>query len=56
MDAPRHEFMSVATYICNDGFDLHGSAEMICTINGQWNDSPPACLAKGKKHKVLEYL
>ena len=34
---------SVATYICNQGFELIGSSRRTCQSNGQWSGREPVC-------------
>ena len=35
---------SVATYVCHRGFELVGSAELVCTENSTWSGDPPTCV------------
>ncbi|KAM8977204.1 complement decay-accelerating factor-like [Pelodytes ibericus] len=37
-------FGSTATYSCNDGYDLIGSAQRQCTADAVWSDSKPTCI------------
>ena len=39
-----------ATYICNKGYYINGSATVACTTNG-WNDTAPACIYHGRQHQ-----
>ena len=36
-------YQSVATYLCNNGYELVGSSENVCTENGSWSSSSPLC-------------
>ena len=36
---------SVATYSCDEGFTLTGSAERTCRSDGRWNGSIASCAA-----------
>ena len=33
----------IATYTCNDGFELSGSDTRACESNGEWSGSAPTC-------------
>ncbi|KAK2150293.1 hypothetical protein LSH36_413g01017 [Paralvinella palmiformis] len=35
---------SIVSYTCNEGYALNGSATLICTENGSWNDTKPNCV------------
>ncbi|XP_076821796.1 sushi, von Willebrand factor type A, EGF and pentraxin domain-containing protein 1-like isoform X2 [Clavelina lepadiformis] len=35
-----------ATYTCDRGYELSGSAESRCTSSGRWSDPPPTCTIK----------
>ena len=37
---------SVATYSCNDGFDLVGQSSRSCLASKRWSGSPPTCQRK----------
>ncbi|XP_076687895.1 E-selectin [Callospermophilus lateralis] len=43
--SPTGEFTyrSSCTFHCDDGFDLHGSAQLECTSQGQWTHEVPSC-------------
>ena len=34
---------SVATYICDPGYELVGAANRTCQDNGTWSDAAPVC-------------
>jgi hypothetical protein len=34
---------STATYSCDSGYDLVGSATVTCQTDGTWSDAPPSC-------------
>ena len=34
---------TMATYTCDDGFNLEGKMDRVCQSNGAWSDSPPTC-------------
>ena len=36
---------SVATYSCNGGYSLKGSATRLCQSNGTWTNEPPMCVS-----------
>lgn len=36
-------YLNVATYVCDYGYNMSGSAKRICTSNGTWNGSIPEC-------------
>ena len=36
-------FMSTATYSCNAGYNLSGSATRTCEASGTWSDTAPTC-------------
>lgn len=32
------------TYVCSDGFTLHGEAELLCNLDtDEWQGEPPTC-------------
>ena len=37
---------SRATYTCDDGFSLVGSASRVCQADGSWSPNPPSCLSE----------
>ena len=37
-------FTNTATYSCNVGYTLSGSATRVCGSNGMWTPDTPACL------------
>ncbi|XP_060561266.1 sushi, von Willebrand factor type A, EGF and pentraxin domain-containing protein 1-like [Ruditapes philippinarum] len=39
-------YLSIARYVCDKGFDLHGSDTRICQANGTWNGTIPTCNIK----------
>ena len=36
----------IATYTCNDGFELSGSDTRTCESDGEWSGSAPTCEGK----------
>ena len=44
LEAPGIGLDDVAKYTCQRGFELVGSAELICTDNGTWSGRPPSCV------------
>ena len=41
-------YQSVATFTCNTGYTLQGSATLICQSNGNWDNADPTCQINGK--------
>uniref|UniRef100_A0A8D2DW57 E-selectin n=1 Tax=Sciurus vulgaris TaxID=55149 RepID=A0A8D2DW57_SCIVU len=39
----KFPYKSSCTFHCEDGFDLHGSAQLECTSQGQWTHEVPSC-------------
>ena len=39
------EFNSNASYSCQEGFELRGTAQRVCMANGFWSERPPRCVA-----------
>ena len=39
---------SVATYTCDNGYMLMGSAERVCGSDGHWDESIPSCEIIGR--------
>ena len=39
-------FTNVATYSCNPGYALSGSATQTCDANGLWTPEAPTCIGK----------
>ena len=37
---------SVATFMCDDGFDLVGDHQRICQLDVTWSNMVPECLRK----------
>ena len=33
----------IATFTCDDGFELDGSESITCGCNGEWSDESPTC-------------
>ena len=34
---------SIATYTCDEGFELTGEGNRTCQNDGTWSDDPPTC-------------
>ena len=43
VDAPVTTFGAVATYTCDDDFDLVGSTTLTCQADGTWDGTAPTC-------------
>ena len=43
------EYNAVATLTCNDGYNLTGTDEIICSDTGTWDISSTGCSIKGKR-------
>ena len=39
-------YNSMATYSCNEGYYLNGSASRTCMANGEWSQSTSSCIRK----------
>ena len=37
---------SVASYSCNEGYQLDGTSTILCSSNGRWSDGAPTCSCK----------
>ena len=37
---------SIATYACNDSFELLGAVSVICQLNGTWSAEEPICIGR----------
>ena len=35
---------SIATYACNDSFELVGATNVMCQLNGTWSAEEPRCI------------
>ena len=44
LEASGNGLDDVAKYICHRGFELVGSAELMCTENSAWSTRPPSCV------------
>ncbi|XP_051004295.1 E-selectin [Acomys russatus] len=38
-------YQSVCAFQCSEGFELHGSAQLACTSQGEWTQEVPSCQA-----------
>lgn len=36
-------YKSLCAFQCNEGFELHGSAQLECTSQGEWSQGVPSC-------------
>ena len=45
----------VASYVCDDGFDLHGEMTGTCLLSGNWNGAVPDCQKRVKSWKFPQY-
>ena len=36
-------FGSIATYLCDEGFNLIGDMQRMCQSNGEWSGNEPIC-------------
>lgn len=43
VDAASTSFRSVATYSCNEGYELVGEASRVCGSDREWSGSIPSC-------------
>lgn len=43
-----NSLQSIATYICDDGFELKGPNVRVCQSDGQWSEREPECIATCK--------
>ena len=41
---PERIVDSIATYACNDSFELVGTISVICQLNGTWSAEEPRCI------------
>ncbi len=39
-------FGSIATYSCEEGFNVNGQARRICESDGNWSDRAPTCISE----------
>ena len=44
----------IATYICDDGFELDGSEVVTCDCNSEWSGVIPTC--DGGKAMAMRYV
>ena len=42
------ELGAAASYVCNIGFMLEGTAQRVCDENGMWTNSEPTCEGMGR--------
>ena len=45
VDVSETTFESIATYVCDAGYDLAGATSRTCLSSGSWSDSAPTCVA-----------
>ena len=43
LNGDNFNYSSIVTYLCDNGFALHGSKTLTCLMNGTWNSSVPIC-------------
>ncbi|XP_038143325.1 membrane cofactor protein-like isoform X3 [Cyprinodon tularosa] len=41
---PPHRYKASVTYSCENGYNLHGSSTITCTIDSQWSPALPSCI------------
>ncbi len=47
--SPPHDHLTVAVFVCNNGFELQGGDRMrtcfsnVSSLNGQWSGEQPTC-------------
>ena len=44
---------TLATYSCNNGYQLTGVTASLCQANGMWSSSPPKCIGKLEKPDIF---
>ena len=49
-----HHYLSVATFECNEGYELVGNASALCTEAGTWSTPAPICIPPGKTSCVAD--
>ena len=55
--SPQYRVHSRVRFRCDDGYEMVGSEERICTITGEWTGEMPRCMGtKTKLDKVLFVL
>lgn len=43
-------------FVCHDGFELQGSAELVCQNNGKWSGPIPTCIKGESLYIALSYV
>ena len=43
LNGDNFNYSSIVTYLCDNGFALHGSKTLTCLTNGTWSGSVPIC-------------
>ena len=46
---------TIATFLCNRGYNQTGSQQSTCQTSGNWNQEPPTC-TQSKSHVILNQL
>ena len=41
-------YNEVATFICDEGYNLNGDATRTCGADGNWGGTSPVCIIEGK--------
>ncbi|XP_070554202.1 uncharacterized protein [Ptychodera flava] len=49
MNSTGNTYLSVATFSCNDGYNLHGSSVRTCTADGSWDGQSTLCEVRPQK-------
>ena len=44
--SPGTNYMSTATYSCDNGYELNGSSTRTCSSDGMWTRAAPICVAR----------
>ena len=43
---------SIASFTCDEGFEITGLSQLVCLGNGSWSESAPTCTPVGKVKKL----
>ena len=46
VEVENSQYEGIASYVCNSGYELSGSAVRQCQRDGRWSGAPPQCTGK----------
>lgn len=54
VDVDKYIYPGIASYSCDDGYELEGEDTVKCQIDGTWEGEPPSCVEISTEEPTTE--